>query len=158
MVLEYHGKLLGTGRRIAIALARWNNFVGEHLLQCALDALQRHGVDGEDIVVVRVPGSFELPFIVQRLARREPRFDAIVALGALIRGGTPHFDYLAAEATKGIAQVSLETDLPVAYGVLTCDTLEQAIERAGSKAGNKGAEAALAALEMADLTARLAGD
>jgi 6,7-dimethyl-8-ribityllumazine synthase len=140
--------------RFGIVASRFNDFITGHLIEGALDALKRHGVDEKGIDVVRVPGSFEIPLAAQALAR-SGRYDAVVCLGALIRGATPHFEYLAAEVTKGIAMVSLETGVPVSYGVLTCDTIEQAVERAGTKAGNKGADAALAALEMANLFAEL---
>ena len=146
--------LIAQGKRFAIVTARWNNFFGEQLVAGALDALVRHGAHEQDITLFKCPGCFELPMVADRVARRG-HYDAIICLGVLIRGATPHFDYIAAEATKGIAQVSLERGLPISYGVLTCDTLEQAIERSGSKAGNKGAEAALAAVEMANLFAQI---
>ena len=154
MVFEFQGHLLGAGKRFGIVLSRWNSFFGDHLLSGAVDVLERHGVDGDDIHVARVPGSFELAYGAQRMAR-SGRYDAVVCLGVLVRGSTPHFDVIAAEAAKGIAAVQLQTDVPVAFGVLTCDTLEQAIERSGTKAGNKGAEAAMAALEMANLSQTL---
>jgi 6,7-dimethyl-8-ribityllumazine synthase len=140
--------------RYAIVVARFNSFVVESLLGGALDTLRRHGVDPEQIEVVRVPGAFEMPLVVNRLGAAK-RFDAIIALGAVIRGGTPHFEYVAGECTKGIAQAMLQHDVPVAFGVLTVDTIEQAVERAGTKAGNKGAEAALSALEMVSLLRKL---
>jgi 6,7-dimethyl-8-ribityllumazine synthase len=146
----YEGHLSAAGIRFAIVVSRWNSFITERLLEGALDTLRRHGASDEHISIVRVPGSFEIPLAVQRVAQTR-QFDAIVALGALIRGATPHFDYISAEVTKGIAAVSLEQELPITYGVLTCDTIEQAVERAGTKAGNKGAEAALSAVEMVDL-------
>jgi 6,7-dimethyl-8-ribityllumazine synthase len=152
-VLEGH--LNATGLSFGLVVSRFNNFITERLLEGAIDALVRHGADPDALVVYRVPGAFELPFIARRVAR-SGRHQAVVALGAVIRGSTPHFDVIAAEVTKGLAQVGLESDLPVAFGVLTCDTLEQAIERAGTKAGNKGAEAALTALELASLVERLA--
>ncbi|MBW2279062.1 MAG: 6,7-dimethyl-8-ribityllumazine synthase [Deltaproteobacteria bacterium] len=124
------------------------------MVEGCLDALERHGCDTSKCLLVRVPGSFELPTVVRTLAGKK-EYDAVIAIGAVIRGATPHFDYIAAEVTKGLAQVSLETGKPVAYGVLTTDTIEQAIERAGSKAGNKGWEAALSAIEMADLARKL---
>lgn len=142
--------------RFGIVLARFNGFVVERLLEGALDALKRHGVAEGAIEVVRVPGAFELPLVAQTMARGE-RYDAIVALGAVIRGATPHFDYVAAESAKGLASVALASGLPVINGVLTTDTIEQAIERAGTKAGNKGWDAAMTALEMVSLLKRLNG-
>ncbi len=147
MVRTIEGDLQGQGLKMTIVVSRFNSFITDRLLEGALDALRRHGVDEKDITVVKVPGSFELPLGVRRAAKG--KVDAVVALGALIRGGTPHFDYLSAEVTKGIAQASLETGVPIAFGVLTTDTVEQAIERAGTKAGNKGFEASLSAIEMA---------
>jgi len=147
-VLEGH--LKGEGLKICVVASRFNEFITNKLIEGAVDALVRHGVNKDDIVLVRVPGAFELPITIKRIAEKQ-NYDAIVALGTIIRGATPHFDYVAAEATKGIAQVMLEKGVPVAFGVITADTIEQAIERAGSKAGNKGWDAALAALEMADL-------
>jgi 6,7-dimethyl-8-ribityllumazine synthase len=155
MISEIQGDFVGSGRRFGIVLSRWNAFIGEQLLAGALDALRRHGVKDEHLTLVRVPGSFEIPLAARRLAQARPELDAVICLGVLIRGATPHFDHISAEATKGIAHASFEIDKPMAYGVLTCDTIEQAIERAGTKAGNKGAEAALAALEMANLFAQL---
>ncbi|MCC5810818.1 MAG: 6,7-dimethyl-8-ribityllumazine synthase [Ectothiorhodospiraceae bacterium] len=148
------GTFTHTSGRYAIVVARFNSFVVESLLGGAVDVLQRHGVKDDQITVVRAPGAWELPLVVDRLARTG-NYDAIVALGAVIRGGTPHFEYVAGECTKGLAQASMEHDVPVAFGVLTVDTIEQAIERAGTKAGNKGAEAALSALEMVDLLNKL---
>ncbi len=147
MVRTIEGDLQGQGLKMTIVVSRFNSFITDRLLEGALDALRRHGVDEKDITVVKVPGSFELPLGVRRAAKG--KVDAVVALGALIRGGTPHFDYLSAEVTKGIAQASLETGVPIAFGVLTTDTVEQAIERAGTKSGNKGFEASLSAIEMA---------
>ncbi len=141
--------------KIAIVISRFNSFINESLLEGALDALKRQGqVSDDNITVVRVPGAYELPLAAKRVAASK-KFDAIIALGAVIRGGTPHFDYVAGECNKGLAQVSLEFDTPVAFGVLTTDTIEQAIERAGTKAGNKGAEAALGALEMVNVLHQL---
>lgn len=151
-ILEGH--LNAAGYSFGIVVSRFNNFITERLLDGALDALVRHGGDPEAIVVYRVPGAFELPFVARRVARAG-RHDAVIAIGAVIRGATPHFDVIAAETTKGLAQAALESDCPISFGVLTCDTIEQAVERAGTKAGNKGAEAALSALEMADLLRRL---
>jgi 6,7-dimethyl-8-ribityllumazine synthase len=153
MVRVIEGDLLGLGVKVAIVVSRFNGFITDRLLEGALDALRRHGVDDKAITVVKVPGSFEIPLGVRRAAGT--KVDAVVALGALIRGGTPHFDYLSAEVTKGVAQVMLDTGVPVAFGVLTTDTVEQAIERAGTKAGNKGSEAAQSALEMVSLLRRM---
>jgi 6,7-dimethyl-8-ribityllumazine synthase len=153
MVRMIEGDLQGQGIKVSIVVSRFNSFITERLLDGALDALRRHGVEEKGITVIRVPGSFEIPLGVKRAAGQ--KVDAVIALGALIRGGTPHFDYLSAEVTKGVAQVMLETGIPVSFGVLTTDTVEQAIERAGTKAGNKGAEAAQSALEMASLLRRL---
>lgn len=136
--------------RYGIVVARFNSFVVESLLSGAIDTLQRHGISDKDITIVRVPGAFEMPLAVKKLAG-SGSYDAIVALGAVIRGGTPHFDYVAGECVKGISQVSLQSDIPVTFGVLTVDSIEQAIERSGTKAGNKGAEATLGAIEMVSL-------
>ncbi len=143
------GDLQGQGLKVAIVVSRYNSFITDRLVEGAMDALRRHGVQEKDITLVKVPGSFELPLAARRASAG--KVDAVIALGALIRGGTPHFDYLSAEVTKGIAQVTLDSGVPIAFGVLTTDTVEQAIERAGSKAGNKGSEAALSAIEMAKL-------
>ena len=140
-----NGQLDARGLKIAIAAARFNDFIVERLLAGALDYLDRHGLE-QEITVVRVPGAFELPIVCQKLAR-SGKYNGVLALGAVIRGATPHFDYVCAEATKGIAHVALETGVPIGYGVLTCDTIEQAIERAGTKAGNKGFDAAAALVE-----------
>ncbi len=144
------GKLWAEGFRFAIVVSRFNSFITERLLEGALDCLKRHGCREEDIEIVWTPGSFEIPLIAKKLAKRNS-CDAVIALGAVIRGETPHFDYVAAEVSKGIAAVSLETEKPVVFGVLTTDTVEQAIDRAGTKAGNKGWEAALTAIEMVNL-------
>jgi len=149
MVRTIEGDLQGQGLKVAIVASRFNGFITDRLVEGALDALRRHGVQEKDISLVKVPGSFELPLAVRRASAG--KVDAVIALGALIRGGTPHFDYLSAEVTKGIAQVTLDSGVPVSFGVLTTDTVEQAIERAGTKAGNKGFEAALSAIEMAKL-------
>jgi 6,7-dimethyl-8-ribityllumazine synthase len=146
----YEGSLVATGLKVGIVVARFNALVTEQLLSGALDALRRHGVKEGDVDVFRCPGTFELPALLRRAARTG-RYDAVIALGAVIRGGTPHFEYVAAEATKGVGVVAMEADCAVAMGVLTCDTLEQALERAGVKAGNKGAEAATAAIEQANV-------
>ena len=148
------GVLRADQARFCLVVARWNAFIVEHLEKGALDALLRHGVAESDLTIVRVPGAFEMPVAIERIARKGG-YDAIIALGAVIRGGTPHFEYVAGECVKGMAQVSLKYGLPVAFGVLTVDSIEQAVERAGTKAGNKGAEAALSALEMVDLLRQL---
>ncbi len=153
MVKVIEGDLQGQGVKVSLVVSRFNGFITDRLLEGALDALRRHGVEEKGITVIRVPGSFEIPLGVRRAAGQ--KVDAVIALGALIRGGTPHFDYLSAEVTKGVAQVMLETGIPVSFGVLTTDTVEQAIERAGTKAGNKGAEAAQSALEMVSLLRRM---
>lgn len=146
----YEGELTVQGAQFCIIVSRFNSFVVDSLLGGAIDALKRHGADDSDIQIVRVPGAFEMPLAAQRIAAKK-QFDAIIALGAVIRGGTPHFEYVAGECTKGLAQVSSQHDVPVAFGVLTVDTIEQAIERAGTKAGNKGVEAAMSAIEMVNL-------
>jgi len=138
-----------TGRYV-IVVARFNSFVVESLLAGAIDTLQRHGISDKDITIVRVPGAFEMPLAVKKLSS-SGSYDAIIALGAVIRGGTPHFDFVAGECVKGISQVSLQANIPVAFGVLTVDSIEQAIERSGTKAGNKGVEATLSAIEMVSL-------
>ncbi len=150
----YEGKLLAEGLRFAIVASRFNELITKRLLGGALDTLKRHGAAEESIDVAWVPGGFELPVIAGKLAD-SGRYDAIICIGAIIRGATPHFEFVAAEASKGIAQVALRTGMPVIYGVLTADTIEQAIERAGTKAGNRGADAALAAIEMANLLREL---
>ena len=146
----YEGSLVATGLRFAVVVSRFNSLVTEQLLNGAIDALRRHGADEGAIDVFRCPGTFELPALLKRVALTG-RYDGAIALGAVIRGGTPHFEYVASEATKGVGVVSLEAPCAVAMGILTCDTLEQALERAGVKAGNKGAEAAAAAIEQANL-------
>jgi 6,7-dimethyl-8-ribityllumazine synthase len=138
----------------ALLVSRFNSFVVDSLVHGAVDTLKRHGVSEDRITIYRAPGAFELPVLAKKIAAKD-QYDALIALGAVIRGGTPHFEYVAGECTKGLAQVGLEYTVPVAFGVLTVDTLEQAVERAGSKAGNKGAEAALSALEMVSLLARV---
>jgi len=144
------GKLDAKGFRFGLVVSRFNSFISDRLLEGAVDALTRHGAAEGDLQVVRVPGSFEIPLVAKKLAESK-NFDAIICLGAVIRGATPHFDYVSAEVSKGIASASLETGVPVAFGVLTTDTIEQAVERAGTKAGNKGADAAITAIEMANL-------
>ncbi|MBB3104179.1 6,7-dimethyl-8-ribityllumazine synthase [Azomonas macrocytogenes] len=153
-VKTIEGTFIAPNGKFALVVGRFNSFVVESLVSGAIDALVRHGVQEENITVLRVPGAFELPLIAQKIAE-QGEYDALIALGAVIRGGTPHFDYVAGECTKGLAQVSLEFGVPVAFGVLTVDSIEQAIERSGTKAGNKGAEAALSALEMVSLLAQL---
>jgi 6,7-dimethyl-8-ribityllumazine synthase len=147
-VLE--GVLSAKGMKFALVAGRFNDFISSKLLEGAIDTLKRHGADPEQMTIAWVPGSFEIPLTAKRLAASH-RFDAVICLGAVIRGATAHFDYVAAEVSKGVAQVSLETGVPVIFGVLTTDTIEQAIERAGTKAGNKGADSAMAAMEMVNL-------
>ena len=144
------GNFEAKGINFAIVVSRWNQFIVSKLLDGALDALRRHKADEDKITIVYCPGSFEIPLIVQKCAESR-KYDAVIALGAVIRGSTPHFDYIASEVSKGIANVNLKTDVPCIYGVLTTDSIEQAIERAGAKAGNKGFDAAVAAIEMANL-------
>ncbi|HDM76573.1 MAG TPA: 6,7-dimethyl-8-ribityllumazine synthase [Deltaproteobacteria bacterium] len=147
---EFEGVLDAKGLKFAIVVSRFNDFICDRLLGGALDALRRHGASDEDIEVFRVPGAFEIPLTAKVLAKND-KYDAIICLGAVIRGSTPHFEYISAEVSKGVAAVTLDSEKPVAFGVLTTDTVEQAIERAGTKAGNKGWEAALSAIEMANL-------
>jgi len=146
----HEAKLIAEGKKFALVVSRFNDFITEKLLNGALDALIRSGAADEDIEVVKVPGAFEIPLVAKKMAQTK-RFDAVVCLGAVIRGSTPHFDYVSAEVSKGVAMAGMESDVPVIFGVLTTDTIEQAIERAGSKAGNKGWSAAIAAVEMANL-------
>ena len=148
------GELLARDLRFAILAARFNDFVVEPLMRGALDALRRHGVADKQVDIVRVPGAFDIPIVARKLALSQ-RYAALIALGAVIRGQTPHFDYVAGECAGGIARIALESGVPIAFGVLTTDTAEQAVDRAGGKAGNKGADAALVALEMANLLRRL---
>ncbi len=150
MVKTMEGKLVAKGLKFGIVLSRFNNFISERLLEGALDALKRSGAEEADCLIVRVPGAFEIPLIAKKLAK-EKRFDAIICLGCVIRGATPHFEYIAQEVTKGIAHLALESEIPIAFGVLITDTIEQAIERAGTKIGNKGFDAAMSAIEMANL-------
>lgn len=152
---EIVGHLNAANKRFAIVVSRWNSFITERLLEGAEDALTRHGCEPGSWTIVRVPGSYEMPLVCMKLAAGD-KFDAVIAIGAVIRGSTPHFDYVASEVSKGIAQASWESGVPVSFGVLTTDTIEQAVERAGSKAGNKGWEAATAAIEMVDLLAKMA--
>ncbi|GED12041.1 6,7-dimethyl-8-ribityllumazine synthase [Aneurinibacillus migulanus] len=151
MAKVYEGNLVGTGLRIGIVVGRFNEFITSKLLGGALDALKRHGVEENDVEVAWVPGAFEIPLFVKKMAE-SGKYDAVIALGTVIRGSTPHFDYVCNEAAKGVASIGLSTGVPTIFGVLTTDTIEQAIERAGTKAGNKGWEAAAAAIEMANLS------
>jgi len=148
------GEMQARGMRIGILLGRFNSFIGDRLLEGAVDTLVRHGANEADIDVVRVPGAYEMPLAAKKMAANG-KYDALIALGAVIRGATPHFDYVAGECSKGLSQVSMESGIPVGFGVLTVDTIEQAIERAGTKAGNKGADAAMAAMEMVNLLRKL---
>lgn len=148
------GVLDGSGKRYGIVAGRFNELITRKLVEGAMDCLIRHGADSSAITIAWVPGAFEIPVVAQKMARSK-NFDAIICIGAVIRGGTPHFDYVAAEVSKGIAQVSLSEGLPVIFGVLTTDSIEQAVERAGTKAGNKGWDAALSAIEMVDLLSKL---
>jgi len=150
MTRQIEGGLDARGLKAALVASRFNDFIVSRLISGAIDALVRHGASEGDITIVRVPGAFEIPQAVSAMVR-SGQHDVVVALGAVIRGSTPHFDYIAAEVTKGVAQTALQASIPVSFGVLTTDTIEQAIERAGSKAGNKGAEAAMSAIEMANL-------
>ena len=148
------GKIIAKGMRFGIVASRFNDFISGRLIEGAVDALVRAGADEKEVQLVRVPGAFELPLAAKKMAK-SGRYDAVICLGAVIRGATPHFDYISAEVSKGIAVVGLETEVPVVFGVLTTDTLEQAIERAGSKSGNKGWDAAMTAIEMVDLFRKL---
>ncbi len=150
----FEGKLVGKGLKFGVVVSRFNELITRRLLEGALDILRRHGVKDDDVDVVWTPGAFEVPLVAQKLAA-SARYDAVVALAAVIRGSTPHFDYIAKEVSKGLAEVALKTGVPVAFGVITADTLEQAVERAGTKAGNKGADAARSAIEMANLLKQL---
>lgn len=148
------GGMIAANAQFAIVVGRWNAFIVESLLAGAIDCLKRHGVDEKSITIIRAPGAFELPLVVKKVAAQK-KYDAVIALGAVIRGGTPHFEYVAGECVKGLAQVGLEASVPVSFGVLTVDSIEQAIERAGTKAGNKGEEAAASAIEMVNLLQQL---
>ena len=150
MATVYEGNLIGKGLKFGLVVSRFNEFFTTKLLEGAQDALRRHGVSDTDMSIAWTPGSFEIPLVAQRMAR-SGKYDAVICLAAVIRGGTPHFDYISAEVTKGIAAVNLDAGLPVIYGVITTDNLEQAIERSGTKAGNKGFDAAVSAIEMANL-------
>ncbi|MDR1314587.1 MAG: 6,7-dimethyl-8-ribityllumazine synthase [Deltaproteobacteria bacterium] len=156
MTLILEAQISASGLRLALAVSRFNGLITERLLDGATDAFLRHGGRAGDLTVMKVPGAFELPLVVQAAAR-SGRYDAICALGAVIRGSTPHFDYVAAEVSKGLAQVQLQTGVPVGFGVLTCDTLEQAADRAGAKSGNKGFDAAVTVIETANLLKLVAG-
>jgi len=149
----FEGKLIGDKQKFGIVVSRFNEFITNKLLSGCLDTLVRHGVNQDDIDIAWVPGAFEMPLVAQKMAARD--YNAVICLGAVIRGGTPHFEYVSAEVTKGIAQVGLNTGKPVIYGIITADTIEQAIERAGTKAGNKGADAAITAIEMVNLLAEI---
>jgi len=153
----FEGDLLGRGRRFAIVIARFNEAIGRRLFEGAVDGLRRHGIADEDIAVAWVPGAFEIPLVAQRLAATG-KYDAVICLGAVIRGATPHFEYVAGNAASGVAAASRETGVPVIFGVLTTDTIEQAVERSGTKAGNNGFGAAVAAIEMANVLDAIAGD
>ena len=146
----YEGKLISEGLKFAIVIGRFNEFIGSQLLSGAIDGLKRHGTEEENIEIIWVPGAFEIPLVAKKLAKTN-KYDAVICLGAVIRGSTPHFDYVSSEVSKGIANVSLSTEIPIIFGVLTTDNIEQAIERAGTKSGNKGYEAAITAIEMANL-------
>ena len=148
------GKLISQGKKYGIIVGRFNEFIGGKLLTGALDGLKRHGVEENEVEIAWVPGAFEIPLVAKKMAKSK-KYDAVICLGAVIRGATPHFDYVSSEVTKGVASVSLETEVPVVFGVLTTDTIEQAIERAGTKAGNKGYEAAVTAIEMANLLSEI---
>ena len=149
-IKSVEGELVISGARFGIAMSRFNSYIGDSLVQGAVDTLLRHGAKEKDLEIVRCPGAFELPLVVRRMAA-SAQYDAIIAIGVVIRGGTPHFEYVAGECTRGLSRVCMDADLPVAFGVLTVDTIEQAIERAGTKAGNKGVEAAMSAIEMVNL-------
>ncbi len=151
---SYEGKLQAEGKKFGIIVSRFNSFIAERLLEGALDTLRRNGASDDDIELARVPGAYEIPLVAQKFAR-SGKYDAVICLGVIIRGSTPHFDFVANEAAKGIAQASMDSDVPITFGVLTTDTIEQAIERAGSKAGNKGSDVAAAAIEMVDLLKQL---
>jgi len=152
----YEGHLIGQGLRFGLVAGRFNEFITTRLLSGALDALNRHGVAEQDVEIAWVPGAFEIPLVARRMVALQ-RFDAVICLGAVIRGATPHFDYVAAEVAKGVAKVGLDTGVPTIFGVITADTIEQAVERAGTKAGNKGWDAAVTAIEMANLMRQMAG-
>ncbi|BBI33147.1 6,7-dimethyl-8-ribityllumazine synthase [Cohnella abietis] len=156
MSIVYEGHLVSKGLKYGVVVGRFNEFITSKLLGGALDALKRHGVEENEIEIAWVPGAFEIPFIAQKLAE-SGKYDAVITLGAVIRGSTPHFDYVSSEVTKGVAAISLKTGVPTIFGVLTTDSIEQAVERAGTKAGNKGWDAATTAIEMANLTRSIKG-
>ncbi len=153
-IKNIEGELIVNGAKFGLLVSRFNGFIVDRLVEGALDTLRRHGAEDADIAIVRIPGAFEMPIAAQRMAATT-QYDVIIALGAVIRGGTPHFDYVAGECTKGLATVSIQHNIPITFGVLTVDTIEQAIERAGTKAGNKGSEAAITAIEMVNLLRKL---
>ncbi len=155
-ITTFSGDFSAQGMKIGIVAGRFNDFVVENLVSGAIDCLVRHGANESDLELARVPGAVEIPLAVQRMAK-SGKYDAIIALGAVIRGGTPHFEYVAGECSKGLGQISLQCDIPVSFGVLTVDTIEQAIERAGTKAGNKGAEAAMGTIEMVNVLRQIDG-
>ncbi len=150
MAKSLEGKLIAKGLKFGIVLSRFNNFISERLLEGALDALRRSGAEEGDCVVARVPGAFEIPLAAKKMAKGK-RYDAVICLGCVIRGATPHFEYIATEVTKGIASLTLESEIPISFGILITDSIEQAIERAGTKVGNKGFDAAMSAIEMVNL-------
>lgn len=154
MIKIIQGNLVAQDDKYAIVIARFNDFIGSKLLEGCVDTLKRHGVEDENIEVIWVPGAFEIPLVAKKLAKSS-KYSAVITLGAVIKGSTPHFDYVSAEVSKGVAQVALQSDIPVIFGVLTTDNIEQAIERAGTKAGNKGADAAKTAIEMVNLIKEL---
>ena len=154
MVKTIEGNLIAKGKKFGIIASRFNDFITKELVSGCLDTLTRHGANNEDLSITWVPGAFEVPLLAQRLAKSKS-YDALICLGTIIRGSTPHFEYIAQEAAKGIAKVSLDTGLPVIFGIITADTIEQAVERAGTKEGNKGRDAALSAIEMANLLAQI---
>ena len=156
MLRELHGQLVADGQRFAIVVSRFNEFITARLLAGAVDALKRHGSTEDNIAIVHVPGSFELPFVAKKLAE-SGQYDAVICLGCVIRGHTPHFEYVAAQVARGIAEVGLATGVPTTFGVITADTLEQAVERAGSKQGNKGVDATVGAIELVNLLKQLPG-
>jgi len=148
-VRTFEGNLVGEGLKIGLVVGRFNSFITEKLLEGALDGLRRHGVNENDVDIAWVPGAFEIPLVAKKMAEKD--YDAVITLGTVIRGSTPHFDYVSGEVAKGVSSAALNSDVPVIFGVLTTDTIEQAIERAGTKAGNKGYDAAISAIEMANL-------
>ncbi len=153
-MFNIEGRLILEDQKIALIASRWNNFICNHLIDGAEDTLKRHGAKNDNLTLIRVPGSFEIPSVLKRVVESN-KYDGVVCLGVLIRGATPHFDYISSEVTKGIANISMSNNIPITFGVLTCDTIEQAIERAGSKSGNKGSEASLALIEMINLFQQL---